>query len=95
MSDTEQHDLPEKLLGPHASRMGVNYGLTKNLQNFESARVDVYVEDYCEPDKKKEKIAELSKISWDYVHKASGHIAEFVEKKRILDQQRQQAGGLG
>lgn len=96
MGETKQYDLPEKKdLGKYPSRVGNCYGLTRNLQNFESARIDAWGEDFCHPDQKKDTMRVISKLCWDHVYESASHIEKFIEKKRILDQQNQYQGGLG
>lgn len=64
------------------SKVGLTFGLTKSLGNFEFARIDVYVEDFCAPDKKVETLDEINKIASDYTFRISKDIEQYVADKK-------------
>lgn len=64
------------------SKVGLTMGLTKSLGNFEFARMDVYVEDFCEVDKKRETLDAINRAATDYVVKAMIELDAYIKDKK-------------
>jgi len=80
-----EYPLPERTFESAYSKVGVSLGMTRSLGNYEFARVDVYVEDFCEPDKKLETFNELHKQATSMVGVVVKDVDKFLEGKRKRD----------
>lgn len=83
-SDPEVEELlrEERELPALHSKVGLTLGMTRSLGNFEFARVDVYVEDFCETDKKKATFEALHKEATAMVGGVVKDIDAYLKKKR-------------
>ena len=73
---------PRRFQDTNYSKVGVTFGLTKSLGNFEFARIDVSAEDFCDPSKKKETWDELSKLASEYAFKAAADVDAYLTDKK-------------
>lgn len=64
------------------SKVAVTLGMTRSLGNFEFARVDVTIEDFCAPDQKKETFEALHKDATAMVGGVVKDIDAYLKKKR-------------
>lgn len=64
------------------SKVGVTLGVTKSLGNYEFARADVTVEDFCEQDKKEETLKAVNKIAEAHLRGITTNIDKYVAEKK-------------
>jgi hypothetical protein len=80
----EKDNLPSKeFVGNNYSKVGLTFGITKSLGNFEFLRIDVVAEDFCEPSKKVEALDEINKLASDYAVRAVQQGLEYLKQKDI------------
>lgn len=80
---TSKDMLPTKELPVNHSKVGLTFGITKSLGNFEFLRVDVTAEDFCEPDKKVETLDALNRVTSEYAVRAVQEGMEYLKQKDI------------
>lgn len=73
---------PKQFRDGQYSKVGVNFGLTMSLGNFEFAKIDVSCEDFCAPDEKKETWQALSKEATNYLFSAAKNVKSYLNEKR-------------
>ena len=79
----EDRPMPQRQLPENKySKVGIVLGVTKSLGNYEFARADVTVEDYCEPDKKEETLKSVNKIAESYLRGITTNIDKYVAEKK-------------
>lgn len=77
-----ERDLPVRRFGEaDYSKVGLTFGLTKSLGNFEFARIDVTIEDFCAVDKKVEALDQIKKLASEYVYKEAQAIDAYKAEK--------------
>lgn len=77
-----ERDLPVRRFGEaDYSKVGLTFGLTKSLGNFEFARIDVSIEDFCAVDKKVETLDQIKKLTSEYVYKEAQAIDAYKAEK--------------
>ena len=81
---TEKSPLPSReFSGNNYSKVGLTFGITKSLGNFEFLRIDVVAEDFCAPDKKVETLDAINAVATEYAVKAVQQGLEYLKQKDI------------
>ena len=75
--------LPPREVPALYSKVGLTFGITKSLGNFEFLRVDVTAEDFCAPDKKQETLDALNVVTSDYAVRSIQQGMEYLKNKEI------------
>lgn len=73
---------PRRFQETNYSKVGLTIGLTKSLGNFEFLRVDVYAEDFCEPEKKTETWDALHDLAGEYCYRVATNIESYISEKK-------------
>lgn len=75
--------LPPREVPAVHSKVGLTFGITKSLGNFEFLRIDVTAEDFCAPEKKVETLDAINVVISDYAVRALQQGMEYLKNKDI------------
>lgn len=82
--DISKEKLPVRELPSHAySKVGLNYGITRSIGNYEFIRIDVNAEDYCLPDEKQNCWDILDTEVSVRISKILEHVEKFRNTKNV------------